>query len=149
MNPFLLRGSAFLLFYLVVCCAVIATVALLRQLLEKRTSVPALDEIDPYLVAHLRGGTNEALRVAVVSLLDRGLLSMEGDLLAAAPQTTRSVRRPLERAVLGHFSRPGMADSIFSSVAREVCQGLEADLRSRKLLPGRAERWARILLPWT
>lgn len=72
-NPFEWRGPEFLVFYVILGLIVIVAVALLR-----RRSEPAVAMTGPltdYLkIAYLRGGPDEALRVATISLLDRGLV---------------------------------------------------------------------------
>ena len=73
MNPFDLRGPEFLVFYLFLSAIVIGAVFLLRHVGEKdQAAKPPID--DPYLIAFLRGGAGEALRVTALSLFDRGLL---------------------------------------------------------------------------
>jgi hypothetical protein len=39
---------------------------------------PAVNLSDPYLIAYLRGGKNEVLRIATVTLIDRGYLTVLG-----------------------------------------------------------------------
>src|ERR1700676_4468200 len=75
-NPFDLRGPEFLLFYFFLSLLVIGGVVLLRRSDEDRDiGKPPID--DPYLVAFLRGRENETLRVATLSLVDRGLLTLK------------------------------------------------------------------------
>ena len=55
---------------------IIGGVMLLRRFDEDRdTAKPPID--DPYFVAFLRGGETETLRVAALSLIDRGLLALK------------------------------------------------------------------------
>ena len=76
MNPFDLRGPEFLLFYFIFSAAVLFILFYLRQRDESPDAgKPPLD--DPYLVACLRGGEIEALRVATLSLIDRGFLTLK------------------------------------------------------------------------
>ena len=135
MNPFDLPGPSFLLFYLVLAGAVLwAVMAAIRK--AESGQVPALSQIDPYLVASLRGGSNEALRVVVMSLIDRKLLTVDGEKLAADKGTLLQVRRPIEREVLRKFTVPGPALEIFASDrAREAATALDQDLRQLRLLP--------------
>lgn len=119
MNPFDFYGPEFLLFYI---CCIAAGVGLLRvaRRLFEGGEPPKLSfrAIDPYLVAHLREGEEGAIRVTVLSLIDRGLLTVEsGD---GASVKTRDgaigqVRRPLERDVLELFVRPRAAKEALKS----------------------------------
>ncbi len=93
MNPFDLCGPEFLLFYVVLVAAVSGVAVLVRRVLESGP-VPRFREVDPYLVAHLRGGSSEVLRVATISLLDRGLLQISGEHIQAEPGAAARVRRP-------------------------------------------------------
>ena len=76
MWPFDLPGPEFLVVYLIVGAIVITAMLLLRHSAE--TAGPKISLTDPYLVAFLRGGQNETLRVATVSLIDRGILKADG-----------------------------------------------------------------------
>ena len=81
MNPFELTGFSFLGFYVLLGIAVIWGLRAWIRHLETADAPPAQNMTDPYLIAHLRSGENEALRVATVALLDRGLLVAEGETL--------------------------------------------------------------------
>jgi uncharacterized protein (TIGR04222 family) len=105
-NPFDLRGPEFLIFYLIVSASVIVALILLRRTLESASPLK-LDLADPYLVAYLRGGQEETLRVALVSLIDRGLLIADGTRISRADNVTpEAVRKPLDRALLQTFATP-------------------------------------------
>lgn len=146
MNPLDLSGPAFLAFY--VCFVLLSLLALwLVQRVLEAGSAHDLASLDAYTVAHLRGGRDEALRVAVVALLDRGLLSEENGLLRAAPEAEQRVRRPLERAVLQHFAEPARADSVFAAASvRSATDSIESTLREQGLLPSGADRVNRLAL---
>jgi len=99
-NPFSLHGAAFLAFY-----AVLGGVGLLCQHLWNRARensglMPQLNMTDPYQIAYLRGGADQALNIAAVSLIDRGLLSGGDAMLVAERGATDLVRRPIEKAIL-------------------------------------------------
>jgi uncharacterized protein (TIGR04222 family) len=77
MNPFNLPNLEFLLFYL--CFSVVIIIAMvLFRILAESGDPPKMDLSDPYLIAYLRGGENESVRVAVISLIDRGILAPDG-----------------------------------------------------------------------
>ncbi len=62
---------------------------------------------DPYLIAYLRGGKNEALRVATVSLIDRGMLTVSGKTVSVAEDfSAAGLRSPLEIVVVTFFKHP-------------------------------------------
>src|SRR5688500_3770156 len=91
MNPLDLRGPEFLLFYTLFSGLVIALAAAVRRVRESRaTSIEPPRKVifdiegragatHPYMIACLRGGKNELVRVAAVSLVDRGLLESTED----------------------------------------------------------------------
>lgn len=82
MNPFVWRGPEFLLFYLMLAAAVLIWQAVRKSHRQSavaakanlQSNQPKLNVSDPYEVAYLRSGSEGAIRVAVVRLLDEGLL---------------------------------------------------------------------------
>lgn len=143
-NPFNLRGPEFLAFYAVFSFLTIIAMVLWRRGLELGTrksgdaAVKRLGE-DPYEVAFLRGGRAEVIRVAVVSLLERKLLEVDGDELIAKIADPEKVRRPLDRAILDLFRKKDKASALFVDpiVVREA-DAVGASLTRRKLLPDAA-----------
>src|SRR5262245_27342897 len=113
MNPFNLHGPDFLLLYFFFSLGAIIAVVLLRRRAESGEP-PRIDLSDPYLIAYLRGGENEALRVAVISLIDRKLLQMnEETIQTRINASSNQVSHPIEYVVLRKFSAPDKATSIF------------------------------------
>jgi uncharacterized protein (TIGR04222 family) len=145
MNPFDLRGPEFLLFYFLFSLVVVITIIVLRNRAEYGGS-PRIDLGDPYLIAYLRGGEDEALRVAVISLLDRGMLVTDGHLIRRADHVTGDmVSRPIERVVLGKFSVPGEAGSILKDQnLKTALRSYQDNLERAGLLPDAAARSARL-----
>jgi uncharacterized protein (TIGR04222 family) len=157
MNPFDLRGPDFLLFYLFLSVLVIVGVVLLRRFDEDRdTGKPPID--DPYFVAFLRGGESEALRVAALSLIDRGLLTLKSSgtptlLLGSAdsrleladPAAIDTVKRPIEKRILEAFKT---AQPIHSTLAGlegcTACFDYAINLEKFGLLPDEEVRKARL-----
>ena len=81
-NPFDLRGPEFLFFYAFLMLVVFVFAWLLQ--LSYESSGPGNEADwgtdianDPYQIACLRGGRDEVIRIAVISLVERGLLSAE------------------------------------------------------------------------
>lgn len=144
MNPFDLTGPAFLGFYVVLGLATLALLEIARRSSEAGETTPVTLS-DPYLIAYLRGGRNEALRVATVSLVDRGLLSADDDTLKAPdPAAAGLLRRPLEKALLAKFRERGSAREIFEDPGlAEAAELLRPDLERAGLVPDEALRRAR------
>jgi uncharacterized protein (TIGR04222 family) len=117
-NPLDLRGPDFLLFYTALALVTLAAVRLAQRWRESRPET-TVRLSDPYLIAFLRGGEDEALRVAALSLLDRGLLTARDPDLGTHLQTKGGaeaiarVTHPLERAVLECFTSEARADTLF------------------------------------
>lgn len=145
MNPFDLPGPQFLLFYLGLIALVIVALILTRRAAES-SSAPKIDLSDPYLIAYLRGGETETLRVAIVSLIDRGLLIATGTQLKSADNASSdSVRRPIEKELLRKFKTPDEAVSVFDDARlKATCKPFEQTLKSAGLLPNDSIQQARL-----
>jgi uncharacterized protein (TIGR04222 family) len=145
MNPFDLPGPQFLVFYLVLSALVILVVVFLRRSAES-PATPKLDLSDPYLIAYLRGGEPEALRVATVSLIDRKLLVATGSQVQCADHaSTASVRRPIEKELLRKFKQADEANSIYEDYGLlATCKPYEQTLRTTGLLPTKWMETARM-----
>src|ERR1700682_3134214 len=148
MPPFNLPGPEFLLFYLVFGALVLLAMVLLRRSAEmdqsRKVSLSA-----PCLIDCLRGGKNEVLRLATVSLIDRGLLKVtDSQLSAASPTAAKGVRLELEREILSYFDSTKDAASIFSEWRFEsALRSYEEELARLGLLPDanlKTARWRRL-----
>lgn len=157
MNPFELSGPEFLAFYAVYGLVVLGLLFVSRHGGEPEDAA-RISMTNPYSIAFLRGGRNEALRVATVSLIDRGLLQVEGSRLQTRDaEDVERVKDGLEKAVLTSFALQDEAVALFKDefaghAADEVGRALErlglvvgetttSDRRSRLLLAGVA-LWA-------
>lgn len=150
MNPFDLRGPEFLAFYFCFSLVVIFAIVILRRVAESGEA-PKMDMGDPYLIAYLRGGANEVLRVAVVSLVDRGMLIASGQSLRRADHVAGdAVKHPIEYEVLKKFGAPGDAASIFKDERlKSATEPYRGKLEFAGLLPDksvRQARWRRLLI---
>ena len=136
MNPFQLTGFSFLGFYLVVGIAVMWMLRYWFQQIETAGAPPQQNLTDPYLIAYLRDGANEALRVATVSLLDRGLLTSANDLLSTKDEQSLGLaKRPIEKAILKLFSSTCAAHEVFKdSAAIHACDSYKKVLMDQGLL---------------
>lgn len=147
MNPLAFYGPQFLLFYGLFGVLVIAALRLLRRGGETGMAIPS-GLTDPYLIAFLRGGRREAVNVAVLSLIDTGLLRLEDERLAASgPEAAARARRPLEKAILERFQTPGREGAIVGDpgVAAALSQ-YESSLRNMGAFPGPATIRTRVFL---
>lgn len=135
--PFNLPGPEFLGFY---ACFALAVLGLLFALLRRGEPEGRREQVmdDPFLIAYLRGGKNEAMRVATVSLVDRGLLEIvDENNLRATGAGAGLARRPIEKALLAHYKAAASpAIEAFSDAALEkICEPYEARLVEMKMLP--------------
>lgn len=142
-NPLDLPGPQFLAFYTIFGVLVIAGFWMAQAAREGGTP-PQIDMSDPYMIAYLRGGANEAARVAVVSLIDRGLLVARDDETLRAASAPSGRLLPLEEAVLGTFGKSHAIAEVFESASvTAACEAYERTLAHLALLPDATIRAAR------
>lgn len=136
MNPFDLSGPEFLFFYAIFAVAVIGVMYIWRLYSETGT-VPKLDYSDPYLLAYLRGGEKETIRVAAISLGDRGLLQTADDRVSALDKGAAAfVRRPVETAILERLQVASDARGVFNSPSvKDSCKEYKDKLERLGLIP--------------
>jgi uncharacterized protein (TIGR04222 family) len=148
MWPFDMRGPDFLVFYLIICAIVITAEALLRHSGES-SDMPKVNLSDPYLIAFLRGGKNETLRVVTMALVDRGVLVADGTKITAAEGAWGKTQSELERKIIRHFTPTAEASSLFKTKETdpEMWQ-YEQQLTQLKLLPDVEIKQARSLRMW-
>jgi uncharacterized protein (TIGR04222 family) len=124
-NPFTLPGLAFLLFYAACLALVLTALWLLRRAIEPSDLEP-LTAGEPYQLAYLRDGPAAAVEVALLSLIDRGLLSVgprtdgkprTGPMIQTDPRAGDGLRLPFEKQVFAHFATPGASPTASSLVA--------------------------------
>jgi uncharacterized protein (TIGR04222 family) len=144
-NPFDLPGPAFLVFYAFLGVLIIGLLWLVRRASEP-ADAPRIDYSDPYLLAYLRGGQSEVIRVVTVSLIDRGLLQSNDDQLVTVNQNVANiVHRPIEKALLQHFRFLTKTSSAFTSPAiLSTCQEYKDTLQRLALIPDESILRARL-----
>ena len=99
-NPLDMYGPEFLVFYFVVGALTLLFVRYRIRQQESQLNVPRLNLTDPYEIALLRGGENEAFRIAALSLIDRGLLEVSGETIKTKSKATLdNARRSIEKAI--------------------------------------------------
>lgn len=146
-NPFDLPGPQFLALYAVLAVIVLVMLYLVRRAAES-TETPRVRFEDPYLIAYLRGGKNEALRVATVSLIDRGVLKWEGG-AALTATAVAAPSRPIEKLLVHYFGVVRVAPSIFGDGGLAAATGDYREMLIRLgLVPSEAEVSARRRRLW-
>jgi uncharacterized protein (TIGR04222 family) len=137
MNPFLLPGPQFLIFYFVfgVCANYFFYRFLASQGGKLNVSAGKLAQ-DPYKVAYLRGGKSEAVAVATVALHDRGLLVWSRNLLQTATvESVQLVSRPIEKALLNYYLQPREPEIGLSNISvNAACEIYKRKLNEEGLL---------------
>lgn len=148
--PFNLAGPPFLAFYAVFAAGVlIAYRWWLRSGGTARDGGVMLDALtsDPYRMACLRAGPEEAVKLAVVNLIDRDLLTdAKGKGWRATNKADPGLqRRTLDRVVLGQCkAAPLSADEILADRSvKKAAAELEADLQAKGLLFSPAQQGLR------
>lgn len=142
MNPFALPGPLFLAFYAALGLCLWAGVFFLRRILEP-SELSARRLTDPYEIAVLRDGAHAALRIAVVRLMDAGLLRRSGENLEQTVLESHPVfEHRIEEEVWKSFSTAAPAVQVFDLASR--CLPVQESLISRGLLPDQASRTARM-----
>lgn len=157
-NPFDLPGPKFLLFFVAAIAFGMVTVWLMRRAIEAGDQMQAIGNArelaeDPYQMAFLRGGRYEVLNVALVALIEKGLLKPRGEFVVTeGKDAVEKVSRPLDKAILSKFALLSMgtglrrADSVYRDpVALAEADAIGEDLAVRGLLPNdrirQARRW--------
>src|SRR5262245_46545575 len=146
MFPFNLPGPQFLVFYAVFAIAVIAFFFFVRKRGEEGTFPPG-GANDPLLLACLRGGPSEVIRVATLGLIDRDLLTVS-DRTVTRSAKPELVNRRIEQEVLKHFEHGADIDSILgrSSAQRVAKEDYEDQLIRLRLIPDSEQARKRVLL---
>jgi uncharacterized protein (TIGR04222 family) len=140
--PFTLPGAQFLGFYAAFAALLIAALWLYVRSGEPGEIRLAELTADPYRIAHMRGGYEETVRVAIANLVDRGLLAAEGAFVRTARADAADfVRRPLDLAILKRATTAESPASIAEDRAvQTACATYEDELQRKGLLPGAAAR---------
>ena len=147
-NPFDLRGPEFLVFYITLGALVIGVVAVLRWRAEA-AAVATGPLVDYLKIAYLRGGADEALRVAILSLIDRGLVTRLGDdRVQAAFLTMPAGLQRTEQRLLESCKDVTPAHALVSdhSLKMTVLTECEGQLAKVGLLPDANVKAARMTL---
>lgn len=150
MFPFTLDGPGFLAFYAALAMGVLVSLWLYLRgqggAADAAALMPSLSA-DPYRIACLRAGPAEAVRVALVTAVDRGWAQSGDDetLAITAEGRAAPVSVPLERAVLQTLRGGAQpADAVLGDEGvQRTAAAIEADLQRQGLMLGDADRAAR------
>lgn len=139
-NPFDWSGPWFLLAYLIFGLLVYYSVRelLIRQELRNPHAQLSLAD-DPYRIAFLRGGALEAVKIAAIVLVDRGLLRADGPLLeTASADSLRFASNDIERDVLRlYLGRQGHSKELAAQADMlPACRAYQQTLTQQELLVG-------------
>jgi uncharacterized protein (TIGR04222 family) len=149
-NPFNLSGPKFLQFFVLLVIALHVLLLFARTVAHFAYAKPATNEsapvaagggpyrsaassfdpldVDPYRLAYLRGGPREMAMLAVVSLTDRGLLTVSRGMVHRSGVAELHVRRPIEREVLGQGTTFNVASAVDAVAKGEAARRMGAEL---------------------
>jgi uncharacterized protein (TIGR04222 family) len=148
-----LYGPYFLLFYAMTIVAIVAACysSIRRADRTKDLELPPIrGKVDPYEIAYLRGGPNEVARVAIASLMQRGLLRIteKTNRLSTSKEIdggrkpSHGELSPLESVVFEWPGYPATPSRIFQpsgipAALKEFCARYQDDLGEKNLLAPR------------
>ena len=143
---FTMRGPQFLVVYFVIGVVLIYVVSSAIRRTEERLAPQETRIRDPYLIAYLRGGVEELVRVAASSLAVRGLLHMDlNGIKIVDPTEIDRAKVPIEKVVLRACRERCMPGAIASdSAVRAVGRAYERELEGFGLLADAATAGARV-----
>lgn len=136
MNPFLWSFPAFLAFYLLYG---VALLVLQRRWIKRDGQAASVDlqqlASDPFRIAYLRGGAAETVKIATISLVDRGLLiNKRSNVQIRDLDALKLAQHPIEKDVLQHYLK---MDSIFhmpTKSMRAICDVYRDELTRQGLV---------------
>ena len=132
--PFNLTGPHFLGFFIAFGLCVVLIPLSRRWTSPSHDDSPLPHLTDPMEIATLRAGYEEAARLALIVLNDRGLIKQEGKTLRGLPEGAQTIREPLELAVFQYFQRGLPPDKLLEDGAvRNLGRKLESSLERRGL----------------
>src|SRR5690349_12416424 len=145
MNPFDWNGPEFIGFYLVLGAVSYWFLRFYVSYRERQAPIPKLKMSDPFQIAFLRGGENEAIRIASLSLIDRRLLriidasSKEPKLETVNPRDINLGKTRIERALLKLYRVAQESSTAFSDPECKASCGSYQELLGEHRLVRNAE----------
>lgn len=100
-NPLDFTGPQFLFFYFILAAGLFVLTYTVTRLRERSWEIPKINMNEAYEIAMLRAGEQEVIRVALLSLIDRGFLkhSLSG-VETADLNSVNLVKRSVEKEIL-------------------------------------------------
>lgn len=144
MNPFDLSGPSFLVFYWTLSVVSLLVVHWFRVLSDV-TGAPSRMTADPCMLAYLRDGYPEVVRVALLGLMQDGVVVANGRVLSLAPEEARprfqSERTAVERELISYLTtRAATVDQIVEGgVGKDACLGYQLTLEDFGYMPRSAD----------
>ncbi len=148
--PFTLPGPEFALVFAAFAAALLLAAWWITDRWERARATRAALPTDPIEIACLRGGGAEAMRVAVLSLIDRNLIRYDEDAdgtLFAIATGQRAASHPIERMVLGFLATPSLPEALITEERAAAVEALyEPSLAARGLADDTAMRRRRSIV---
>ncbi|MCS5709887.1 TIGR04222 domain-containing membrane protein [Candidatus Berkiella aquae] len=140
-NPLNFTGPEFLIFYFVLGSVTLFIVNKIIRKHEIPRNPPKIVLDDPYEIAILRDGEDEALKIATISLISRGLLVLTDDKLQTQnEEAIAHARRDIEKAILTKFLKQGTLKSIEGDLnLHGACLHYRFSLQDLKLVPASSD----------
>ena len=140
--PFNLTGPEFLLFFGLLGSGVLLFPWARRlQAAQHDDAAPLPRLTDPLQIAALRGGYEEAVRLAILRLIDLRLLQESGTQLKTNSTGLDLVPNALDRAILNYFRSPAPPERVFHDAeVRAAGLAIEQSLESLQLRVPRGDR---------
>lgn len=145
MNIFDLPGPEFLFVYVILLVLWSYGFVVYRRWRESTPIISYKKEVNPYAIAHLRGGVREALKIALATLIDREIIKMTEDhKYISDPARAGEVTDRTEKDVYHYFetARP-IRDLRDSTLSRRLSARFDSELREMGALPGAGDRRGR------
>jgi len=133
-NPFDLRGPEFLVFYAILGVTTwIVEKFLINNIGRAFARSQTLE--DPYLIAALRAGIDETIRLGLISLVDRGIIKADSNNKIFAEKKNIRFSRNLEEQIIKAL--PDNPANVYNNrKAQEAAMSYETELEKTGLLAG-------------
>ena len=134
-------GPQFLILFMAICVGIYVSVTVAIRMGEAVSSGERRLR-DPYLIAYLRGGVDESIRVAALALLLRGLLKVnDSEFRTVDPSEIDRADVPIEKALLTACREgAGPAQILRNTTVRTAAEQYHDQLIDAGLIPDEAAK---------